>query len=289
MKSGGTQWAALAAVNLAAIVFGSTALFGKLAVSPVWIVAGRGAFAGLTLLAFAFIRRADFRLSHAEAMKTVGTGALLALHWVTFFISVQQAGVAVATLTFATFPLITALIDSVRRGRQPALIELGSGATIVLAVFLLVGSGLPDDSKAREGALIGLVSAACFAEFSLASQRLGGRVNAITLSLYQNGAVALLLLPVLPFVAPAPRGADWALLAGLGVVATALMHQLYFFGLKRLPAAVCAGFVALEPVYAILFAALLFSEPIGPTVIVSGALIVGASFLLLSRSRSAFP
>ena len=73
--------------------------------------------------------------------------------------------------------------------------------------------------------------------------------------------------------------------AALGVVATALMHQLYFFALKHLPAAVCGGFVALEPVYAILFAALLFSDGIAPVTGLSGTLIVGASILLLLRSK----
>jgi len=40
----------------------------------------------------------------------------------------------------------------------------------------------------------------------------------------------------------------------------------------------------LEPVYAIIFAALLFGDPIGFTVILSGALIVGASLVLLWQS-----
>ena len=105
------------------------------------------------------------------------------------------------------------------------------------------------------------------------------------LSAYQNIAVATFLLFGLPFAAPVPHGIAWVIIAALGIVATALVHQLYFFGLQRLPAAVCGGFVALEPVYAIVFAALLFSEPIGPTVILSGGLIIAASLILLSRSE----
>lgn len=59
------------------------------------------------------------------------------------------------------------------------------------------------------------------------------------------------------------------------------MHQLYFYALNRLSAATCGGFVALEPVYAILLAALFFGEPVTGWVAVSAALIVGASFALL--------
>jgi drug/metabolite transporter (DMT)-like permease len=275
------------AVNVAAVIFGSTALFGKLDVSPVWIVSGRGAFAAATLYALSYIRRASLRVERTDAMSIASTSALLALHWVTFFIAVQRAGVAVATLTFATFPLMTLLIDASLTRRRPAFVEMASGGAIVAAVFLLVGPGLPAIATAREGALIGLLSALCFALFSIGAQRLAHSVNAIALSLYQNGAVALLLLPALAFAPRPPQGGDWLALAGLGVVATALMHQLYFYALRRLPAAVCGGFIALEPVYAILFAALLFAEAVTPLVAVSAALILGASFLLLFRGPKA--
>jgi drug/metabolite transporter (DMT)-like permease len=73
----------------------------------------------------------------------------------------------------------------------------------------------------------------------------------------------------------------------LGVIGTALTHQLYLFALRRLPASVCGGFVTLEPVYAILFAALLFGEQVQPMVLVSAALIIGASLLLLRNSPAA--
>ena len=70
------------------------------------------------------------------------------------------------------------------------------------------------------------------------------------------------------------------MLALLGTVTTALMHQLYFYALGRLSASTCSGFVALEPVCAILFAGLLFHQVISVWTVVSTALILGASFTL---------
>jgi drug/metabolite transporter (DMT)-like permease len=279
-----TDWSGLVAVNITAVIFGSIALFGKLDVSPVWIVAARGGFAALTLFLLALARRSTLRVTPADTAYIVATGAILALHWVTFFISVQDAGVAVATLTFATFPLITVLIDAAIHRRVPAIVELAAGAAIIAAVALLMDQGLPATAQAYRGAVVGLGSAACFSLFSIGSQQLGARVNSITLSCYQNTMVALVLVAFLPFAARAPQAMDWAVLAALGVIATATMHQLYFFALKHLPASVCGGFVSLEPVYAIVFAAVLFGDPIGLTVILSGALIVGASLVLLWKS-----
>ncbi|MBO9667085.1 MAG: EamA family transporter [Bdellovibrio sp.] len=60
--------------------------------------------------------------------------------------------------------------------------------------------------------------------------------------------MALILLPFLPFTSPMPHtSTEWMWLIALGVVTTALMHQLYLFALTRLSAATCSGFIALEP------------------------------------------
>jgi hypothetical protein len=202
------RWLALSAVNVVAVIFGSTALFGKLDVSPFWIVAGRGAFAASALLLLSLMHGVPLRSTNGAWPDIALTGALLALHWVTFFLSVQQAGVAVATLTFATFPLVTVVLEAAMQRRLPRMVELISGAAIVLAVLLLVGRGLPATAGAAQGALMGLLSAAAFAMFSLGSQRLGLRVDAVALSLRQNAVVALLLTPALAAATRARLGGD---------------------------------------------------------------------------------
>ena len=72
----------------------------------------------------------------------------------------------------------------------------------------------------------------------------------------------------------------------LGVVTTAFMHQLYLFALKRLSATTCSGFIALEPVYAIVFAAIFLGEPLTLWVVVSAALIIGSSIVLLRAEQA---
>jgi drug/metabolite transporter (DMT)-like permease len=173
-------------------------------------------------------------------------------------------------------------MEAAGRKRLPHLPELCAGAVIIVAVWLLIdrqGGGymLP-------GAIIGLFSAAAFAAFGVGSKTLGGALHPVTVSLCQNLVVAIILAPLLPFFPPAPVHArDILLLIALGVVATALMHQLYFYALRRLSASTCSGFAALEPVYAILLAALIFGDPVTGRVIVSMALIIAASLTLLRR------
>lgn len=271
----------LIAINIAALIFGTAALFGKLDVSPFWIVAMRGLFAAITLFVICRLRGKGIRLRGGTGIKMlVISGVLLMLHWLSFFVSVQLSGIAIATLTFAAFPLFTVLVAAWIQRKLPSALQISAGVVIMIAVALLVD--LNEMGTVFYGALAGLASALLYAFFSIQSKDLIQKFSPLHVSFGQNSVVFLALLPILPFVSPAPALAtDWLWLAVLGVVSTALMLQLFLFALARLSPAVCSGFVALEPVYAVAFAAIFFDEPLTIWVLVSGALIFGASMALL--------
>jgi drug/metabolite transporter (DMT)-like permease len=178
------------------------------------------------------------------------------------------------------------IIEALKNKKHLKPIELTAGIIIIVAVFLLVKiDGTSTDILT--GTLSGLASAILFAVFGIISKNLTSRLPTLTVSFYQNLTACIVLIPFLVFAKPVPDEAgEWIFLVLLGIVTTALMHQLYFYALQRLSASTCSGFVALEPVYAILFAALLFSEPLTGTVAISGLLILLASFLLFSRTFS---
>ena len=93
----------LIAINIAAIIFGSAALYGKLNISVLWIVSMRGIFAAITLLIIGTSRKEIVNPGKMLRALMV-TGTILSFHWLTFFLSVQLSGIAIATLTFAAFP-----------------------------------------------------------------------------------------------------------------------------------------------------------------------------------------
>jgi len=275
------------AINVAAVIFGTAALYGKLHIAPFWIVAMRAGFAALTLALVCGLRN-DLRTFSASTWRRLAvSGLFLTMHWLSFFVSVQHAGVAVATLTFATFPLFTVIVEAARKRRLPRLAELAAATAIIVAVALLV-----DPSGGRNnigGAAAGLVSALTYALFWRVSQKLSA-LPPIMLSLSQNAVVVALLAPTLAFATPAPSSAlEWLSLAALGVVNTAVMLLLYLYALKRISASTCSGFVALEPVYAIVFAALLFAEPVTPWIFASIILILGASLTLMRFDKQPTP
>lgn len=76
---------------------------------------------------------------------------------------------------------------------------------------------------------------------------------------------------------PALSLRDWLGLAVLGVVFTALAHALFLFSLRVLPAQRVAVVTALEPVYGMAFAWLLFAQVPDARMWLGGAVIVLAT------------
>src|ERR1700682_2443065 len=127
---------AVVALHLAVALFGFAALFGQwIALPPAIIVLGRTLVAAMTLaLAAPLFHRATGRPSMALAVN----GALLALHWVSFFAAVQTASVAIGLLSYASFPAFVVAIESVVERRRPRLGGAAVVGVVVLGSALLV-------------------------------------------------------------------------------------------------------------------------------------------------------
>src|SRR6266513_1446207 len=100
---------ALIALHVSVALFGFAALFGKwIALSPVDIVFGRTVVASITL---AIVLRWTKHAAGSPSRALVLNGALLALHWVTFFAAIQTATVAIGLLGFASFPVFVLILE----------------------------------------------------------------------------------------------------------------------------------------------------------------------------------
>jgi drug/metabolite transporter (DMT)-like permease len=267
--------AALLRLHTAVALFGAAALFGRwIDLPPTAIVLGRTAFAALALAAVTAARRAGPRRPTPALFVN---GALLAVHWVAFFAAVQRASVAMALIGYASFPLFVVLLE---RG-HPARSGRFAVAGLVVAGLLLTVPSLSPGDRASQGLALGIASGLAFAVLVLRNRSLVVHVDAVTLAFWQNLAAALLLVPV-ALAAPGaamPAPADWALLAVLGVVCTALAHTLFIASMRRVSAHTASVVAALEPVYGIVLAALLLAEIPSMRTLAGAALIVVAAIV----------
>ncbi|KTC33361.1 hypothetical protein AO265_16110 [Pseudomonas sp. ABAC61] len=273
-----TPRTALGALHIGALMFGLTGVLGKLAMaSPAVIVFGRAAFAVLALAFFARLaNNAPWRrLSAGDCRRLLLSGLLLAGHWVSFFVAVKVAGVAIATLGFASFPAFTVILEGLIfreriRANEVLLVALVSiGLVLVTPDFDLA-------SQATTGLLWSVASGLLFALLSLNNRASSGRIPAVQAALCQNLVVGLCLLPVAAPELAQVRAMDWLWISLLGIFCTGLAHSLFVASLAVIKARTAAVVFTLEPVYGITVAWLLFGETPTLRMLLGGALIIVA-------------
>ena len=273
-----TPRTALGALHIGALMFGLTGVFGKLAAaSPAIIVFGRAAFAVLALAFFARFASGTRwqKLDAVDLRRLLLSGLLLTGHWVSFFIAVKVAGVAIATLGFASFPAFTVILEGLIFRERIRANE------ILLVVLVSIGLVLvtPDfdlASGATTGLLWAVASGLLFALLSLTNRASSGRIPPVQAALCQNVVVAICLLPVAVPQLSEVRAIDWLWIGLLGVFCTGVAHSLFVASLAVIKARTASVVFALEPVYGITLAWLLFDENPTLRMLIGGALIIVA-------------
>ena len=276
--------AALVALHVAVALFGFAALFGKWIELPATsIVLGRTAIAAATLAVAARLRAQP--IGRPDAMLLVN-GAILAAHWVAFFVAIRVGSVAIALLGYASFPLFALLLERGRAITTATREELVTAALATLGIVLLARDHAWS-SGATRGLALGLFAGLTFAWLAVRNARLVVARSATSIALWQNALAALCLAPIaLAAGHRAPPGeTDLALLVVLGVLCTGFAHTLFIASMRRVAAPSAAVVAALEPVYGIALAAMLLGEIPDRRTLPGGALIVTAALLASRRKR----
>jgi len=274
------------AIHLAAFLFGMTGILSTLidADSDV-ITFGRAIFAVAVLSPILWLWRgpashpnhpAASALSNTQIWtRCLISGLILTIHWITFFVSVKTAGVALATLGFSSFAAFITLIEAVVTPKRVTRTDW-IRTIIVTAGLALMTPSLDLTDAHTFGFLMGLLSGFSFAAMAVFNSHLLASVNPIRVARNQNVIVLLITatwaLPALGAISPL----SWFWLVLLGVFCTGLSHSLFVFSLARMRVNVAGLVIALEPVYAIAVAWLLFHETPSLRTIGGGLIIVSA-------------
>ena len=275
----------LVEIHLSVVLFGLTGLFGKFISLPApHIVLGRVFFASVSMGLYFLFRKKDVRLARgADYAAMAAVGAVLALHWTAFYLSVKLSTVAIGVLTFAAYPIFVTFLE-------PFFFREKLRGADVLAAFVMFGGVLlvvprtgagPDMTS---GMIWGMVGSVSYAVMSLLNRKFVSRYEGSVVAFYEQGTAALLMLPILLFDRPHASALDWALLAVLGVVLTGVAHSLFISGMRSVRAQTAGVIASLESVYGIASAALLIGE--FPTLreLAGGAVILGTAFVSTLRS-----
>ncbi|HRJ10852.1 MAG TPA: DMT family transporter [Prosthecobacter sp.] len=265
-------------MHLVTLAWGLTAILGKLiTLGPVDLVVWRTLLAALGFGLLAVVAGRRLALPRAEALRLLGTGALLGLHWVLFFAS---ARLATASVCLAAMPtgilwcsLIEPWVDGTRRWRFS---ELGVGAVIIGAVWMIYKV----EFHHVGGFTVGLAAAALAALFVIANKHWAGRAHHLARGAWQMSGALLVTLGAAflyagaPPALPAPQ--DWLWLALLSGVCTVGAYAGYMVALGHLSVFTTNVIYNMEPVYGIVLAMLV----LGAEERMSGGFYAGAAIIL---------
>jgi len=218
-----------------------------------------------------------------------GIGVLVALHWLTFYGSIKLANASVGATCIALATPMTALLEPWLARRRFSWRELALGVATLPGVALVVG-GLPPAMLL--GLAVGTLSAVLVALFGSLNKRLVEQGDAFAVTALELGAGTLTvtaIAPLLPWLfAPLasevfilPDARDALLVLALALACTLLPFTLSLVALRHMSAFAAQLATNLEPVYAIVLAALLLGEQheLTPTFYLGAALILGVVFL----------
>lgn len=265
-------------LHLAVMLFGFSAVLGQFVDAPAVVIAGgRVIWSSVALLAFSLVKRSRLKLNgKKDYAVALVAGVVLAVHWTTFFQAIQSSSVAIGTITFSAFPLFLTFLEPL------VFHEALRPRNVVTALVMLLGVGITVPSFSLEnqvtgGILWGLVSALAYAVLSLANRYLSGRYEARTVCLYEQGTAAVVLLPALIFSRVTWTFQNFAGIAAIGLVCTAIAHSLYVAAQRHVKAQTAGIISGMETVYGILFALLFLGEIPGPRELIGGAVILGVA------------
>jgi drug/metabolite transporter, DME family len=251
---------------------------------------------GAVILLAVFGRRSLWPAVRPRLPLLLAAGTCMALYVWCWFLGIERIGAAVPTLIALCLPPVLVTMVALLRGQErldgSLLGVLGAALTGTVLIVLRHGdsSGAAQGSALIAGVAFSVASALLYAAFTLVSGRLSHALGAGPMAACLT-LVAAVVMGLTGFVRPLAWPADvppqaWFLY--LGVVTAALALLAFSWGAARLSPTALTVATLVEPLTAVLLAAWLLGERLGPAQWVGAALLLG-SIWGLSRRVAPFP
>lgn len=258
-------------------------------VSPLTLIVIRFSLGGGLLFWVAYRQKIFRRYARNDLIAIGGLGFIgVTVHQLLQVSGQALSEASTAALLASTAPAIIVLLGAIflkeRLGlRQTMGVFLATAGAIVVST-----GGLPtwlnQEQLLKPGSLFILLSAIIWAVYSILNRVVGadrsplvtasgmmlvGAFFCVPIWILQEGWIELGKLTF----------STWVNLAVIGILCTGLAHLLYTRALQRTPASDLAAIQNIEPLIAIIAAAILLGEKIQPALITGGILILAGLFL----------
>ncbi len=247
------------------MIWGFTGILGKLIkLDPLAIVWYRLVIAVIALaIAIPLLKRSLKIKSKKELLKYMGVGIIVALHWVTFYISIDLSTASLGILCLSTTTIHVAWLEPLIMGRKFSWTEILLGLIVIYGIYFVSGDF---DAQEYEALAYGLSSSVFAALFSVFNAKLAEISPPSKITFYELLTGVLFLTIVLLFQGKMSADffvmtlSDFLWLLFLGVVCTSFAFLVMVDLTRRLGAFLVSLSINMEPVYTILLAIAILNE-----------------------------
>ncbi|CEN32394.1 DMT family transporter [Capnocytophaga cynodegmi] len=254
-----------AQLRLHFIVFlwGFTAVLGKLiSLDANHLVWYRMGLTSVFLIAFiTFFQKESIFVRRDLAVKLVGVGSLMAIHWLLFFHSIKVSNVSITLACISTATLFVAFIEPLVFRRRIDWTEILMGVVITACMLLIFKTEI----RYKEGIIYGVLCAFFGALFSVFNGRLHGQTSSGNIITYEIFGGFLILTLYFLFTdnlvgvgTISLNDFWWTLLLASVFTAYPMFESIRL--MRHISPFTLVLAVNLEPVYGIFFAYLIFGE-----------------------------
>lgn len=279
-------------VVLSSVSFGAMPIFARMAyadgMTPISMLFLRFTLAALIMLAIAWLRREPFPRGRTLLGFALMGGVGYVAQALSFFNALTMANAGLVALLLYLYPAIVAILSAIFRG------ERLTGWRILAVVLALIGTAVtvgPQLDARPLGVVLGIGAAFIYSVYIMAGTRLLRAAAPVASSAVIMSAAAVVfggLAAVEGLTVPTAPG-GWVGVIGLAIVATVIAVTTFLVGLQIIGPTRASVLSTFEPVTAVVLAALILGEPIGPWSAVGGVFILAGAIILGRSGTSSAP
>ncbi len=246
------------------------------------IVFLRTLIGSILLIALFLLSKGKFHIIEykKDALFIVLSGVAMGTSWMFLYEAYQQIGVSLSSLLYYCGPVIVMILSPLIFREKLTTPKLVGFTMVLVGIFLVNGNIIGGDSNTW-GLFCGAMSAVMYffmVTLNKQSKDISGMENSVIQLVVSFFIVAVFVGLKQGLVINVPQTA-WVWILILGIVNTGIGCYLYFAPLAKLPVQTVAVCGYLEPLSAVIFAALLLGEKMTIIQIVGAVCIIGGAMI----------
>jgi drug/metabolite transporter (DMT)-like permease len=272
----------------AMLIFGSIGIFVKginLSSSEIALLRGVIGSVFLILASLFAKQKLSFKSIKKNLILLIFSGAAIGFNWILLFEAYRYTTISNATLSYYFAPVFVMILAPFVLKEKLTPVKTGCILAAMAGLFLVVnigGSSAGTSYNHPLGILYGLLAAALYSSVILMNKFIK-KLSGFETTLIQLLVSALVLLPYVLirdyFDFSGVDSKSIVLILIVGIVHTGIAYFMYFGSVKELSGQTIAVLSYIDPISAVIMAAIFLGESMSIIQIIGGILILGSTFV----------